>query len=674
MSQQRPIPTNVPSVAEALAAWEQERDLREIAPVAVYVSTPITTGRTFITWWRKDGAHLARDSEAFDVQLRANVILPNLRRTARVLELLRWRHVGVIIDPTSFDVPGWNQEFYNEFWTAVIARHVKRVILLNGWEYSRGCVQEFEAAQQLGIDCVDESFAPLPKDAGLQLIASAVADAHAAGVDVTLISSVYDRMTRDRTPAIGGSSRELYKDEVLDHLARTANVAQFVSFSPAPLKQRYTRIRGIAPNHDFGSVERAVTAILQNSGEGTVNIRSFDPRRPEGNPFIKRLTSVPDVVASLRKLAATGLYTIVNEAIDESDGGVSGVAYRGAVEFAPDATPRCVDDVDVDTATMPFEVGLAVLRTVYGFDPDLRGREGARVEFSIHPSARGWRSQHTVLWQLEQRPAPDLRVESRWPHRFSRLLGDKAFGLAIASATGLPVPRTIVFSRRLFPFVFGEPTGSGTTWTRTCPETKAPGYYPSAPYWRDPVAVLDDPWLLMKEGETPDYHSVPSPAPRLASVLIQEGVAPAYSGRATSGDAVRIEGVSGPGDAFMLGDSGPEKLPNDVERCVRALCERAAQTFGGHQLEWVYDGARAWVVQLNVAQASITSTPDEGISWTRFAFHKGALEGFRKRVLELQGKNVGIIVVGNVSALSHAGEIAQQYGVPAKFVGPTRAG
>jgi hypothetical protein len=79
-------------------------------------------------------------------------------------------------------------------------------------------------------------------------------------------------------------------------------------------------------------------------------------------------------------------------------------------------------------------------------------------------------------------------------------------------------------------------------------------------------------------------------------------------------------------------------------------------------------------VQLNVAQASITSTLDEGISWTRFAFHKGALEGFRKRVLELQGKNVGIIVVGNVSALSHAGEIAQQYGVPAKFVGPTRAG
>jgi hypothetical protein len=655
---------NTPTVQEKLAQWELERDLRDARPVAVYVSTPITTGRRFIQWWRQHGAALVPGSQQFATSLRAEVILPNVQRTARFLELLRWRHVGVIIDPTSFDVPGWTQESYNEFWAAILERHVKRVIFLGGWEYSRGCVQEFETAQRLGIDCVDEELSPLTREAGLTLIGGALSDARAAGIDVAVIAAVHERMTHPAR-VVQADRRELYKDEVLDHLARTANVAQFVSFGPGSPSQRYCRIRGFSANQHLGTLESAVASALAHAPEGAVNIRSFDPRRPEGNPFLKRLTTVDDVACAVRNLAGAGLYTIVNEVIDESDGGVSGVAYRGLLEFAPGATPRCVDDVDIETATLPFEQGMAVLRAVYGFEPDLRGREGARVEFSIHPAQRGWRAEHTVLWQSEQRPAPELKADIRWPNRFSRLIGDKAYGLAVAAAAGLPVPRTIVFARHLFPFEVGSPTGSGVLWTRTCPEIKAPGLYPSAPEWRDPLAVLLRPEVL---GPIAPQNE---DAPPLASVLVQEGVAAMYSGTAAfnGSTAPAIAGVRGRGDSFMLGDAGAESLPESVTQSVLELYGRVWATFGPHLLEWVFDGLEAWIVQLSLSRdTAVYSGAGDANDWEEFRFEKGSLELFRSAVSSLRGTGKGIVVLGNVSALSHAGEIAEQYGVPARFV------
>ena len=123
------------------------------------------------------------------------------------------------------------------------------------------------------------------------------------------------------------------------------------------------------------------------------------------------------------------------------------MSYRNVVEFAPDANPRCVDDETIATASLPFEFGLSLLGSVYGFAPDLKGREGARVEFSLHPARRGWLHDHTVIWQIEQRPSTPLDNHADLPNQFSRMIGDKAFGLSLASAAGLPVPRSVVTTR-----------------------------------------------------------------------------------------------------------------------------------------------------------------------------------------------------------------------------------
>ena len=103
---------------------------------------PITSGGRFIAWRRGAGRDLHPGTPAYERAHRSEVVLPNTRRAARFLELLRGRRVGPLIDPTALDVPGWRQNDYYEFWSKVIERHVRRAIFLDGWEHSTGCCLE----------------------------------------------------------------------------------------------------------------------------------------------------------------------------------------------------------------------------------------------------------------------------------------------------------------------------------------------------------------------------------------------------------------------------------------------------------------------------------------------------------------------------------------------------
>ncbi len=131
------------------------------------------------------------------------------------------------------------------------------------------------------------------------------------------------------------------KDEILDALARGANVAQFVSFGP-DFAQSHSRVRGFLPDHRFASPEEAVAVLLDRTPERSVNIRSFNPDSPKSREFLYGRTEAAEVLGELSRLASEGLWTIVNETIDVNDGGVSGVAFGDLLEFAPGDTPRCV--------------------------------------------------------------------------------------------------------------------------------------------------------------------------------------------------------------------------------------------------------------------------------------------------------------------------------------------
>src|SRR4029453_19591588 len=89
-------------------------------------------------------------------------------------------------------------------------------------------------------------------------------------------------------------------------------------------------------------------------------------------------------------------------------------------------------------------------------------------------------------------PAGPARLGARltWPNRFSRFLGDKVFGLLVADLLGLPVPATTAVGRRVAPFSFGRPTGSGERWLRTCPAEPVPGRFLTQRGRRRPFAPL----------------------------------------------------------------------------------------------------------------------------------------------------------------------------------------
>ena len=243
----------------------------------------------------------------------------------------------------------------------------------------------------------------------------------------------------------------LFKDAVLDKVSELANVAQFVSFDPL-ISQRYARIRGFPPNHKFDSPEGAIEALLAASPDKSVNVRSFTPDNPKSREFIYGLRSVADAAAAVSRLAATGLNTIVNETVDVHDGGVSGVVLGDVIEVAPQDTPRCVEKEG--TVAFARDVGLSLLEKVYHFRPAIDFETDLRVEFSLHPLRRGFRHDHTIVWELENVGPTHSAAETRWPNRFSRFIGDKAFGLLLADALGLPVPATTVFARFFTPVQF----------------------------------------------------------------------------------------------------------------------------------------------------------------------------------------------------------------------------
>jgi hypothetical protein len=449
------------------------------------------------------------------------------------------------------------------------------------------------------------------------------------------------------------------KDEMLSRLAAQANVAQFVSFAPGPgLPQRHSCLRGHRPDHRFEDAAAAVDALLELSDAGSVNVRSFRGVASKGGPFSYGVTRRDDVLAVLSARAAEGLHTIANETVDVDDGGVSGVALGGLVEFAPGDTPRAVERPG--TVALPHDDAMTLLETVYGFRPEVEAAPGERVEFSIHPLAAGVRHTHTILWEREPVAPVALRRRLTWPNAFSRLLGDKAFGLLVADLLGLAVPATTVVGRRVAPFRFGRPTGGGERWLRTCPAEPVPGRFLTQRGWRDPFALL--------AAEDPSGSAV-------AAVLAQEGVPARWSGAAVPGadGGLLVEGVAGFGDDFMLARAAPVALPERVLDDVRRVGARAAATLGPIRFEWAHDGEVVWVLQLHLATVAASGTtihPGTPSRWRRFDPSLG-LERLRELIASV-GSDEGIEVTGDVGVTSHAGDLLRRAAIPSRLVGLSR--
>jgi hypothetical protein len=239
-------------------------------------------------------------------------------------------------------------------------------------------------------------------------------------------------------------------------------------------------------------------------------------------------------------------------------------------------------------------------------------------------------------------------VDPSWPNRFSSHIGDKAFGLLIANARALRVPRTTVLSRRLPPFAFGN--GGDGTWVRTCPTEQQPGLYTTVKGWTDPFALM--------AAEDPRNSEI-------ASVIVQAGVPAQFSGAAitTADGELVIEGKRGSGDDFMLGSSPPETLPTDV----RSAVSEVAHSISPSRFEWVYDGKEVWVVQLHSGASVSTAeaiVPGEAEKWIEVATTDlGALRTALANVPD----GHGVILRGRFGLTSHIADVVRKAGHPARI-------
>lgn len=450
------------------------------------------------------------------------------------------------------------------------------------------------------------------------------------------------------------------KDRSLDELARVGNVAQFVSFAPEDGRalQQFSRIVGFNPNYVFPTNREAIALLLSASPEGTINLRSFTPDSPRSHNFHYGIADIDQALAIVDSFSSDGLFVIANETVDVSDGGVSGVVQGGVIEFAPDDTPRCVEKDGV--ASLPIGWGLSLLRRVYGFQPEIVDAGRGRLEFSIHPKPRGWKKTHTLMWEYEASDCAPANANLGWPNRFSRHIGDKAFGLLVADVIGLPVPRTTVIARRVAPFSFGQPTDTLEIWTRTCPIEQEPGRFTTTKGWVDPFRLLAI--------EDPDNRSI-------ASVLSQSAVRARFSGAAITdrnGKPI-IEGTRGEGDRFMLSKHGPESLPTKIAADVKKTYIDALSAIGAVRFEWVHDGERVWIVQLHrggTNSAGATLVPGEADEWVVFRASRG-LDELRDFLAGLPA-NVGVQIEGEIGLTSHFADLLRKTKRPARISKPGR--
>jgi hypothetical protein len=448
-----------------------------------------------------------------------------------------------------------------------------------------------------------------------------------------------------------------YKDARLDELANCGNVAQFISFSPR-LEQRFSRIAGFAPNHAFESISQAITTLIEAAPESRVNLRSFRPDSPQGNEFVYGLSAPNAAEQELRRLAGAGLHVIVNETVDVNDGGVSGVVHEGVMECAPGSTPRIVEGGRI--VSVPRQVGERLIETVYHFKAELPASSTLRVEFSIHPVARGYKRSHTIIWETLDIPNQEIHPNLVWPNSFSELIGDKGFGLLIADCIGLPVPSTTVLSRALPPFAFGRTSGSGIKWIRTCPRVPEPGFFPTFRGWTDPFQLFEG--LPFRD--------------RIASILVQDEVAAEFSGAMLTGAGNQpiIEGVQGFGDEFMLGRARAGALGSALVNELERLHSRLLEGVGSARMEWAFDGEEVWVLQLQQEEAISSGrviVPGETQTDVDFDVTDG-IAGLRQLVELYAGRQIGINIIGDVGMTSHIADILRRHRIPSRIVGRAR--
>lgn len=258
-------------------------------------------------------------------------------------------------------------------------------------------------------------------------------------------------------------------------------------------------------------------------------------------------------------------------------------------------------------------------------------------------------------------------IKPQFPNRFSRMLGDKVFGLLLLHHMGYKVPYCTIINRHVAPFSIGTKTFTGDKWTRTAPYEKQGGLF-------DTIKGYEDIFLFM--GKNEDMHSEKNN--QIASIIIQDGVTPVYSGGAlVSNSKIVVEGVIGAGDGFMVGENTsdiPEYIREKINKKIQEM--NLVDNFGNCSIEWVCDGDTMWLLQVNQLSTDVDDNVvvpcDHVNDFIVFDIKDKTLNDLRELIAnnseDIKVKDKGIIIKGNVGISSHYGDLLRKHKIPSKIM------
>lgn len=168
---------------------------------AVYVSTPITSGRRFAAWSKGRNVELDLSHPETYQEFVREVLEPNSQHARKIIHQLRRSFPKVLIDPTALkDIEGWIQDDYRVLWGKVIEQYAGTVVFLDGWQYSNGCAYEFLVANRITRlpSVLQERLETLTLEEGIRLVKSAVVELQTSKLPTNFLRQVLEELTKLR--------------------------------------------------------------------------------------------------------------------------------------------------------------------------------------------------------------------------------------------------------------------------------------------------------------------------------------------------------------------------------------------------------------------------------------------------------------------------------------------
>jgi len=166
------------------------------AHITVYVAVPVTGGPRFVDWFDSSGRYLIGDAQQYASGLRRCVIDPNVYAATQYIMKQQGLGNGVLINPSQFYVPTWEQNDYRYFWSLVIEQYADRAVFLDGWNLSSGCVYEFLVCSAKRISISDHLGQPIGLDEGVALARDGLTVLQNLGADVEFYCRVIRELER----------------------------------------------------------------------------------------------------------------------------------------------------------------------------------------------------------------------------------------------------------------------------------------------------------------------------------------------------------------------------------------------------------------------------------------------------------------------------------------------